>query len=231
MARRSTLSLLLIVGLVLLGWYGSRKYRHDAHAEEARAEVAGLVKDEVLRDGDIIFQSSRSGQSRAIELATGSPYSHCGMIFRSDTGRVEWYVLEAVQPVKWTALDDWIARGVNGHYVIKRLDASLDGVQAQALKAVGGKYVGKDYDLQFGWDDERIYCSELVWKAYDQALGIRLGEPQNLSDLDLNDPAVRAKLQERYGERLPTDEPMVSPVRIFDSPQLKVIRSGGISPL
>ena len=33
-----------------------------------------------FQNGDIIFQSLRSGQSDAIQLATHSRYSHCGII-------------------------------------------------------------------------------------------------------------------------------------------------------
>ncbi|MEZ4892959.1 MAG: YiiX/YebB-like N1pC/P60 family cysteine hydrolase [Saprospiraceae bacterium] len=47
-----------------------------------------------------------------------SKYSHCGIVYR-ESGK--FYVFEAVQPVKTTPLGEWIARGENGHYVVKRL--------------------------------------------------------------------------------------------------------------
>src|SRR3954464_15869598 len=34
-----------------------------------------------VRDGDVIFQTSQSSQSVAIQRATHSPYSHMGIIF------------------------------------------------------------------------------------------------------------------------------------------------------
>lgn len=34
-----------------------------------------------LQDGDIIFQTSQSSQSQAIQLVTKSKYSHMGIIF------------------------------------------------------------------------------------------------------------------------------------------------------
>jgi hypothetical protein len=34
-----------------------------------------------IQSGDIIFQVSTSAQSRAIQMATNSPYSHMGMIY------------------------------------------------------------------------------------------------------------------------------------------------------
>ncbi len=38
----------------------------------------------LLRNGDIIFQTSRSGQSLPIQLATRSPWSHCGIVYVKD---------------------------------------------------------------------------------------------------------------------------------------------------
>jgi hypothetical protein len=76
-----------------------------------------LYKDDI-RDGDLIFQTSLSEQSKAIQIATKSKYSHCGLIFKEGN---DYYVYEAVQPVKRTALAIWIARGKNKKYVIKRL--------------------------------------------------------------------------------------------------------------
>ena len=77
-----------------------------------------------------------------------------------------------------------------------------------------------NYDLYFGWSDDRIYCSELIWKVYERGLGRQLGQLQQLRDFDLNSPVVQAKLQERYGNNLPLTETAISPVSIFYSPEL-----------
>ena len=45
-----------------------------------------------LRDGDIIFHSSRSAQSEALHRAMHSPYSHVGLLFLQEGQPV---VLEA----------------------------------------------------------------------------------------------------------------------------------------
>src|SRR5690606_18770234 len=100
-----------------------------------------------IKNGDLIFQTSLSGQSKAIQLATNSKYSHCGIIY-SDNGH--FYVFEAVQPVKTTPLDKWIARGENGHYVVKRLkdaDQFLTTETLQKMKQEGERFIGKNYDL------------------------------------------------------------------------------------
>lgn len=69
-----------------------------------------------IQNGDIIFQTSTSGQSKAIQIATGSKYSHMGIIYKLGN---DFFVYEAVQPVKLTPLNDWINRGENGHYVVR----------------------------------------------------------------------------------------------------------------
>ena len=71
--------------------------------------------------------------------------------------------------------------------------------------------------------DARIYCSELVWKAYQRGLGVELGRLQRLRDFRLDNPLVRRKLRERYGAAVPLDEPVVAPGAMFDSELLETI--------
>lgn len=102
-----------------------------------------------LEDGDIIFQTSLSGQSKAIQLATGSKFSHCGIIYKD---KKEYFVFEAVQPVRRTPLDKWVARGQDGKYVIKRLinaDMILTPEVITKMKLDCEKFNGKNYDLTF----------------------------------------------------------------------------------
>ena len=169
------------------------------------------------RDGDLIFQTSRSSQSIAIQHATGSRYSHMGLIlFRSGKP----YVFEAISTVRFTALDQWIARGSGSHFVVKRLrNASrhLNPAGVEKLRAAARRFEGRPYDLAFDWSDDRIYCSELVWKAYERALGIQIGALQRVRDFNLSDPVVRAKMRERYGIKVPLNEPVISPVSMFRS--------------
>lgn len=178
-----------------------------------------------LREGDVIFQTSRSSQSQAIQRATHSKWSHVGVIVLRD-GRP--WVLEAVATVRETPLDHWVARGRGGHYVVKRLVKAhrwSGAASTSRMRSVERTLSGKPYDTAFAWSDERQYCSELVWKVYERALGVRLCEPQKLRDFDLRDPVVATKLRERYGDRVPLGEPVVSPAALFDSPMLRTVVS------
>ena len=173
-----------------------------------------------FQNGDIIFQTSKSGQSKAIQIATDSKYSHMGIIYKQGDN---FFVYEAVQPVKLTPLNDWINRGENSHYVVKRIknaDKLLTNDDLTKMKQIGEKYAGKDYDLYFEWSDSRIYCSELVWKIYKEALGLELGKLEKLSDFNLTDNAVKLKLKERYGDEIPKDELVISPASMFESDKL-----------
>ncbi len=225
--QRTRLARSLVLGLSVVAvlWGLKVYYLPSLRLKQADHALVELADKHLLQDGDIIFQTSRSAQSQAIQLATHSKYSHCGLIFRAGTGMPEWYVLEAVQPVKWTPLAGWIARGDGGHYVIKRprVEPPLSGQDLQRVKTVGERFVGKDYDVYFGWSDKRIYCSELIWKAYRTATGLEIGKLQKLREFDLSDPVVAKKLRERYGDRLPLEEEVISPASIFESPLLSTI--------
>jgi len=133
-----------------------------------------------------------------------------------------------VQPVKLTPLARWVARGQGQHFVVKRLrDAAkvLTPAVLERLRAEGQPLLGRGYDLAFNWSDKQIYCSELIWKVYDRGLHRQLGQLQHLRDFDLTNPAVQAKLRERYGQQLPLDEPVISPASIFDSAELVTVVS------
>lgn len=176
-----------------------------------------------LQNGDIIFQTSKSGQSKAIQLATHSEYSHMGIIYQEGN---RFLVYEAVQPVKLTPLKEWIKRGAGEHYVIKRLknaDEVLTESVLANMKATGEEFNGKPYDIYFEWSDERIYCSELVWKIYKQGAGVEIGQLESLSDFDLSSEVVQAKMKERYGANIPSDERVIAPAVMFNSDLLVTV--------
>ena len=170
--------------------------------------------------GDIVFHTSTSAQSFAVQSATHSRYSHMGIVLIKEGRPV---VLEAVQPVKYTDLKTWLNRGKDQQYVIKRLTSPIKPAAVSKLDQEAKRYLGKPYDLTFEWSDDRIYCSELVWKLYKSALGIELAPLAKLGSFDLTAPAVKAKLKERYGNRIPLNEPVIAPSAIFESTLLTTV--------
>jgi Permuted papain-like amidase enzyme, YaeF/YiiX, C92 family len=178
------------------------------------------------QDGDIIFQTSMSRQSVAIQIATKSVYSHMGIIYINENGDV--LVFEAVQPVKFTPLDKWIKRGKDGQYVVKRLKDSDTILTADALSRMveaGKDFIDKDYDKYFNWSDEEIYCSELVWKIYKRATGVEIGKLERMGDFDLSSEIVQDILHIRYSDGIPYDEQVISPAEMFNSDKLVTIKT------
>jgi len=219
--------ILVLLVLTIFGvLYAKRKFYDPKHRlENARTEVKKLADQDEIKNGDLIFQTSLSPQSNAIQLATKSKYSHCGLIYKDGNN---FYVFEAVQPVKRTPLDKWIARGQDGKYVIKRLknaDQVLTPTTLTKMKQVGDQFKGKNYDLTFEWSDNKIYCSELIWKIYQRATGIEIGKLEKLSDFDLTNEAVKKIMKERYGDNIPAEEIVISPASIFDSELLTTVKS------
>lgn len=74
-------------------------------------------------------------------------------------------------------------------------------------------------------NDNKIYCSELVWKIYKYGANIELVKPQQLKDFDLRNSVVQQKLKERYGKDIPYNEMAISPDAIYNSDKLKIIYS------
>lgn len=178
--------------------------------------------DTALLDGDIIFQSTSSGGS--IEDVTNSKYSHCGLILKENN---VYFVLEAIQPVSITDLQSWIDRGNNKKYVVKRLknrNKVLTDSTVSFMKKIGKSYLNKPYDIEFLWNDERIYCSELVWKVYKKSTGLEVGKLQKLKDFNLNKNELKEELKSRWGNAVPYDETVISPQAIYESNLLETIK-------
>ena len=224
MYMRRSLSIFLALLLILAAVAATHlRHRFSRFQRRHRGELTVLSISLQLREGDLIFHTSRSVQSQAIQLATHSTYSHCGMLLRQGG---EWQVLEAVEPVRLTPLEQWVSRGRGSHFVVKRLrdaDQVLTPATLRRLRRMGLQYQGRPYDLYFGWSDERIYCSELLWKIYQQTTGREIGKLQRLREFDLSHPAVQAKLRERYVKQIPLDEKVISPVQMLKSPELVTV--------
>ncbi|MGK0391297.1 MAG: hypothetical protein ACI94Y_004059 [Maribacter sp.] len=223
---KKNILIIIIIAVLCLIFYGI--FSGDEFGEGKEYDIIKtetLQSKQEIQEGDIIFQTSKSSQSQAIQLATDSKYSHMGIIFEKDGKQ---FVYEAIQSVQFTALDKWIKRGENKHYVIKRLKNSDNFLTLNILekmKLIGKRFEGKKYDIYFEWSDEAIYCSELVWKIYKEALGIEIGKLEKLSDFDLSHDVVKEKMIERYGNNIPDTEQFISPAAMFNSRKLFTIEN------
>lgn len=179
--------------------------------------------------GDIIAHTSKSSQSTMIQVGTMSKYSHIGVIFVIDN---EIYVFEAIATTRLTKLEDFIKRGKNKDFTIYRyaewLNANseyqrgLTVQQKQSLTSRIRNYRGSKYDLAFKWSDDKMYCSELVWKMYND-IGISLTETRKIRSFNIWIPKIRKVMEARWGGEVNMDEPVVAPKDITRSRRLQVV--------
>lgn len=190
----------------------------------ASLTIAGTAQAQTLQVGDVIFHKSQSQQSKAITEASGSEWTHVGILV-ANAGK--WYVAEAVGPVKATPLQDFINRGKNKEYRIYRFKYFNPKTMELALhNAI--KRQNKPYDIYFEMSDTRTYCSELVYKAMLEVTGKEVGTMQKFKDLKLTGPYVKALIKKRLtdtGRELDPNEPIITPISQMRESDFTLIKS------
>ena len=171
------------------------------------------------KEGDLYFQSlPRNAVVNAIEGASESPYSHCGILVRKVD---EWFVLEAIGPVRETPLAKWIKQARDNHYDVFRLEREHARNIPVFIKAAR-KYMGRPYDIRYRMDDEKIYCSELIFKGYRDATGESLGKLVKFGDLKWvrHTPVILA-----IEGSIPLYRIMITPRHLSEAKQLEKVFS------
>ena len=163
---------------------------------------------EDVKEGDVIFQTSLSHQSPLIKAATRSSITHCGIIVMRNG---EPYVLETLKTLVVTPLDEFIARGKDGKYWLKR--SKLEDIKIEYKH-----YLGKPYDLAFKFDNDIFYCSELIYDIYKNQLGIELCKPKKVSEYLILGTEHIQQIENAMKQRdISTEQYVVAPVDIFKS--------------
>ncbi len=206
----------LVVGAVLglgLAWAG-------AHGWSAWMGYVGYLRYEP-QEGDVIFQSlPHVPVVWAIEGITGSPYSHCGIVGRH---KGEWVIYEAYRGVSATPLKSFLMRGRGGGFAVYRLNADSRGHIPTTL-ACCETYLGRPYDIHYQLDDEKIYCSELISKAFRDASGGQLlGALSRFGDMRWQPYEILIRQIEK-GD-VPVDREMITPVGLAKARQLTPVFS------
>lgn len=206
--------------LVILSLSGLITRASDFRGEELGSQMNSQVAS--LAEGDLIFQKSQSYQAPAIAEATDSPWSHVGVIVKQAD---KWFVAEAIQPVTVTELSRWVLRGQDKEYIVFR-HKNMSSKLLPQLYAELKKYQGMNYDIYFEWSNERIYCSEFVYKVFEKVLGRGIGTIQKMKEMNLNGPRVKELIQRRLtdlGKTLNPEELILTPISQMRDPHLEMI--------
>ena len=163
---------------------------------------SGQTSVEKLKEGDIIFHTSKSEQSPLIQYATMSVLSHCGIIIEKTDGL---YVLEATGKLKLTPLQEFINRGKGKQWWAKR-------VYDKSIKVSYKGLLGRPYDTSFKPDNNRYYCSELIHHIYKSQFNVELCKYRKVSDYHIT--GMKKKLKQR---NINLDQKVVAPIDIYNS--------------
>ncbi len=135
-----------------------------------------------LRDGDLVFRKGRSLVSRVVLMNDRtSAYSHVGIVaFKND----EPFIVHVApgepdengdEKVKCETPADFLDEGKADLFAVFRLaEEETHLAKMAAQKALDYYEKGLPFDKSFDFrNDDKLYCTELVWKAY-LAAGINL---------------------------------------------------------
>jgi len=172
--------------------------------------------------GDIVFQSLPKGDLvNIIEGTTHSPFSHCGIVIKKNN---KWVVNEAIGTVHSTPLYLWILRSRGSKLAVFRVKKQYLKFIPDFIKALN-KYQGRPYDISYDMDDNYIYCSELVYKAFRDSSQIKLGKLYTLGELDWK--PYKEKIEFIEGGVVPTNRIMITPKHLSEAKELEKVYSFG----
>lgn len=195
-----------------------------AHGQNESIDKIGL------KEGDLLLQNLDCGPlCDAIESVTdgfdGHDFSHIGLVTFKD-GTQNAYVIEAVgSNVRLTRMDSFMARTTNKVYVA-RVNPKYAALIPTAV-AYAKMQLGVPYDDAFIYDNDKYYCSELIYDAFKSANGDKAFfklEPMTFKKPKSNeyDP-IWVKYYSELKTDIPQDKPGINPAGISRSGKLMIL--------
>jgi hypothetical protein len=196
----------------LLFFSGGCKEQKVAAPDDASIKRHYLQIDSVrplLRSGDIIFRNGTDEVSRAARSMNriDTSFSHCGILMIENDSAMVYNAIGGIynpdQKLRRELLDSFLLPREADRFAVYRYH--LDGKQADSLQKIVRAYyaAGLPFDMFFNVQtDDKMYCSEFVFKALNRSLNGALGRivqarewPFGISpdDLYLNDMATLIK--------------------------------------
>ena len=202
----------------------------DMAALDTSARNQAAVKDVLdglpdLMEGDIIVQDIQNATGDLMREAMPAEWTNIGIIFRRDADGA-MVVMDVIGKVRLTPLPEWISAGRENKVALYRLkdgENQLVPKNVKKLRVACKPFKSTPADRYFGWSDDELYSSELVWKVYQNGLGISLCPLRKLNTLSLGGEKVKPLITKKYGAVVPATEYAVTIADIYSSPQLKLL--------
>lgn len=218
---------LLFILLFLLFWGCSRSEKSD----DAK-QPAAVAKAETLATGDLLFVGipgdyNLEGISSAIADATGygdTNFIHTAIIEVDGDGQA-WIIDATLKrgvaryPIDTFLTDFTLNDGSLPALVVMRL-ADTTGCSRFVANAKG--FLGEPYDAYFTPDNDKHYCTELVYDAYIRdGKHLFTARPMNFKNADGEFPLYWTQLFHAIGAKIPQDELGTNPQEMRMEPVLK----------
>lgn len=186
-----------------------------------------------LKTGDILFQTNKAQTSfvKAIENVTTSAddlnFSHVGVVVIENDSI---FVLEATMPyVCRTPLEKYLKRSrlVDGNplVVVGRLNPRFRKSIPKAIENMKS-LLGKPYDYVFLPDNDKYYCSEIIYVSFLRRNGkpIFNSSPMSFKDKSTGETSpLWEKHFERHKTPIPEGVPGTSPGEMSRSKAIKLV--------
>lgn len=190
-----------------------------------------LIDTHGLRTGDLLFVTEgKSDFSNAITQATGNQDSlqfiHVGILIADSIANLEVLDASPELGVRITSLQEFLKEsplvGENPGVVVKRvnIDFPLEETIGRAKS-----FIGQEYDWWYLPDNDKIYCSELIYESFIDKKGNPIFEskPMNFKAPDGSMPLFWVQLFEKLGQSIPQGVPGTNPNDMARSDKLTEI--------
>ena len=206
-----------------------------------------------IQIGDILFQDLDSSPlCDAIELVTpgfrNANFSHIGIIISKEKddlinynclqeigdtiGRIrKTRVLEAIPTsVKTTSIDSFLRRSLDNNkkpkVVVGRLKDKYKYAIPSAVKFLTSK-IGKEYDDEFLLENEKYYCSELIYEAFKKDTIFQLNNMTFLHPETKDTINIWKEYYKSLGIKIPENELGINPGIMSLSDKIDIVHIYG----
>lgn len=169
------------------------------------------------RTGDLIFTALPSTAGSVISSTTASPVSHVGILVRRPEGRLT--VVHAAGRVREDPIERFATYG-DGRWAVSRFAFASPENRRRFVEAAR-KLIGLPYDRAYRLDNEAIYCSELVYRAFLDGLDSVPSAPRPM-DFKAGGPEAWAFWVKFFHGDVPQGLPGVTPAQYLESPFVPV---------
>jgi len=195
------------------------------------------VKNESIQTGDLIFvalpldyDSDTTSISHAIAQVTGKEnqlnYIHVAI---ADVEKDSIWIIDATikHGVDRHPLDTFFADFTlsNGELPIMEVKRLKDNKDAKKYVSNAKQYLGQEYDFSFLPNNDKMYCTELVWESYLDENGNKIFSsiPMNFKAADGTYPQYWIDLYAKLGMDIPQGVEGTNPQQMHESENLESV--------